>query len=79
MKESIQNLNNTADSSPVITGVIGTLAGWGAAAYSYLDAGIKVMTFIGVFFGAITACYTTIIVVRRYYIGCNDDAKASMD
>lgn len=73
MKDNTQSLNALADSKPVITGLIGTTAGWGAAAISYMQQATTFFTFIAAMFGAITAIYTTIIVIRRYHIGVTDD------
>lgn len=62
----IKDLNSAADSRPVFTGLIGVIMGWGTAFVSYLEFASKIFAFLGTLFGAVAACYTCLIVMRRY-------------
>jgi hypothetical protein len=62
----MEAVSNLAESRPIATGIIGTIAGWSGALVAWLDIFHKVFLVLGGCFGTIAAFYTMMIVIRSY-------------
>lgn len=67
MRDTATYIHTMADSKPIISGIVGTIAGWGTAWIGYLNAANIVLTFVGTFFGTIAAVYTALLVIHKFH------------